>query len=54
MSNGGTRSDRMRDISHLHNDTSSSVNSAAWTGCQRKDFLLGEHGELVDGQHHMM
>ena len=34
MSNGGTRNDRMRDVSHLHNDTSSSVNSTGWTGCQ--------------------
>ena len=38
MSNGGSRSDRMRDVSHLHNDTCSSVNSA---GCQRKGFSVG-------------
>ena len=37
MSNGGSRSDGMRDVSHLHNDTSSSVNSTGWTGCQGKD-----------------
>ena len=46
MSNGGSRSDGMRDVSHLHNDTCSSVNSAGWTGCQRKDFLSGDHGEF--------
>ena len=25
MSNGGSRSDGMRDVSHLHNDTSSVI-----------------------------
>ena len=25
MSTGGSRSDRMRDVSHLHNDTSSVI-----------------------------
>ena len=54
VSNGGSRSDRMRDVLHSHNDTSSSVNSTGWTWCQGKDFLSGEHGEFIDGHHHMM